>query len=482
MTHYATKDKEQLKVSSPLTIEDRVTQKEIFEYLKSSGYDKFVTTRDLHHWWRFSGSAVWLPNDDCYLMVTRFVYAKGRREKPVLSLLRMQLFDSEWKELLGKRLRYVDVSFSDVTLAMEKYIDSNHDESMLDSISLKFPTFFDVKFGDYDGGSCMGAEDPRVTYRENKVMEGEPMVIFNMLNKDKDRLMNIGFPLRKPDIAEGVRVSELRYLKKDGLGDKLLEKNWSPFFEPEDTEFKEDSLGTAHMLYDFQTLTILKCVLDSGICQECLQKQPDKLPEPDRNIRSSVYLRGGTNLVPVPDILMLRILEDQNRMFDGITFACQVRMWFGIAKTHAKGCGCGTATYRPSIFVVSKVNEEYRLDLIGRSTELGMEVLSWEGDTTDCLGGANVLGVNSIPFWDIQKDGLDFKDYMAITVSESDRNVKMLLLKNVANYLVGLYRQNSLEKLRTDPMVRLAKATDCTLRSAHRHCVLYSQTHKASND
>ncbi|VEU20475.1 DEKNAAC101388 [Brettanomyces naardenensis] len=394
----------------------------------------------------------------------------------------MQLFDSDWNEIFGKRVRYVDVTSGDVALAMERYIDSKHDETMLDSISLKFPTFFDVKFDSYDGENYMGTEDPRVMYRENKVMEGEPMIIFNMLNKDKDRLMNIGFPLRKPDPVNGVRVTELRYLERKEDGERLLEKNWTPFFEEEDAGFKEDSLGTAHVLYDFQTLTILKCDLDSGHCNECPQRRPDELPEPDNDMRDVVYLRGGTNLVPVPDILMQRIIEDQNRMYEGLTFDSQIRMWFGIAKTHAKSCGCGVTTYRPSIFVMSKLDDEYRLDLMGRSTELGMDILSWEGDSTDCQVGSNVLGVNSIPFWDIQKDGPDFKDYMAITLSESDKNVKMLLLKNVANYLVGLYRQNQLDKLRTNPIVRLDKATDCTLRSAHRYCVLYSQTHQASDD
>ncbi|QPG77261.1 hypothetical protein FOA43_004669 [Brettanomyces nanus] len=463
--------------TAPQDFDDPRAKEDLDEYLKSSGYIEFGNTTEMKRWHRFSNSAVWLPRDNCYLMVTRYIYELHGRSRPQFSLCRMQLYDSAWKELFDKRIRYIDVKKEEVTQIVDKYFGSGEqDESLLDKISLKFPTFLDVDMKQVENGAykLAGPEDPRIGLRSNKVVGDEPLVIFNMLNDDNKRAMFAAFPLRKPDKDDGkAQMTELKYIDPNGK-QKGLEKNWTPFFEVDDSVFDHDSFGKMHFVYDFNDMTILSCDLNSGKCEkvsEGLGYDEKKLKDIKPEIRKKIYLRGGTNLIPFPKEFMDNVFSKE--------VSSDIQLWFGFAKTHAESCGCGSTTYRPNLCVMSKIKEVYKYELLGSSTEFGMDVLSWNTDSPKCeVQGPNVLAANSIAFWDVKKAKSGFEDYMAVTISEGDRVTRRIILKNLANYIASLYKnEKDVVQDTSLPLARARLATDCTLSSSFEHCKLYGHAH-----
>ena len=477
---------ELLEVTKPRVLDDPTGFSDLWNYLEESGYSKLVKPQDARHWYRFSGSAVWMPGDNCYFMVTRYIYAPEERDVPVLSLCRLQAFDSEWNEILGKRIRYVDVTSNKILAALKMYLRHDKDDSMLDAISLRLPMFMDVPIQQVPGWKpvFLGSEDPRIIYRENNLMEDEPIITFNELTESKDRLMHAAFPLRKP-VDGNLKLVALR----SSLSDKmpLVEKNWSPFFERGDGDFQSGSLGFAHFVYDLGDMTIIRCDFDSGECKQTSRKDKDKkvadesskklFKKETENDLGKVFIRGGTNLVPIPKVLQKRIVRPKKTK--GMSKNAEPEMWFGISKTHDEECSCGKSNYRPDMFILYKNNGLYRLEMVTESSEIGMAITSWKADgSTACDGFPNVLSPNSISFWDVHDGNFGLEDYMALTISFADQDSQVVFLRGVASYIDGLYRENAIQTDDSLSAERASAVIRCALEGSYSRCEAYAKAHR----
>lgn len=470
---------ERVEVTKPRVLEDPSGFHDLWNYLEQSGYSKLVKPQDAEHWYRFSGSAVWMPGDNCYLMVTRYIYAPTERDVPVLSLCRLQAFDSKWAEIPGKRIRYVDVTSNKILAALRKYLRHDKDDSMLDAISLKMPAFMDVPIQQVPGRKAvfLGPEDPRIVYRENSLMEDEPIITFNELTESKDRLIHAAFPLRKP-VDGKLRVVALRSSLSDRM--PLVEKNWSPFFERGDGDFQSGSLGFAHFIYDLGDITIVRCDFDTGKCKQTSREDEDKKDSEDGKTKNSlgkVFIRGGTNIVAVPEVLQRRILRPKRTK--GMSKNAEPEMWFGISKTHDEECSCGKSNYRPNMFILYKNNGLYRMEMVTESSNLGIDITAWSADgSTACDGLPNVLSPNSIAFWSVHEGAFGLDDYLALTISLADHDTQLVFLKGVASYIDGLYRENAIQADDSLSAERAAAVIRCALQGSYSRCEAYAKTHK----
>ncbi len=480
---------EKIVRSDPLAIGYGFRFQYLKDYLKKSGYAQKIAQVDLKHmkksdWYMFSGSATWLPDVQCYIMASRLMYAPKLRGSPVVSLIWMQLFDKEWKELIGRRIRYLGVTdeevdnvLRDVSLIGGKGKAVEH---RLDKISIKFPTVLDIPFIVKNDGSPLGPEDPRIISKGTGTNDTEPIILFNMLASSKRRSMFAAFPLQKPapSYDSGANILQFRHGGSSSLTIKAVEKNWMPFFE------NPSNPTEISFLYSIDPLVMFRCSLRNGKCEKVqddvigtgsydgLHKHPD-----------TIVLRGGTNLMPVPQDKIRKIINDDSKPLP--------HLWVGFLKTHAWNCGCGTSIYRPIMYILSKVGGVYRVDLMTESLDFDMDVLAFNGKDTKCgKDGPNVLTPNSIPFWDIKekahgllggKNSDIYNDFMGLTISEADRNVKLIFLRNVMNYIAGLYQNKHAQDSLTSPHTQYRKETRdverCVLRESINYCKRYARSH-----
>ncbi|GME75049.1 unnamed protein product [Ambrosiozyma monospora] len=411
-------------------------------------------------------------------MVSRITYAPLQKSNPIASFLRLQLFDPNWIEVKGKRIRFLDVTEKDVDPVLRKY-DETKDETVLNSISLKFPCVLNIPFNiDTKSKDLLGPEDPRVVYKDGEVSK-EPIVFFNMLEKGKRGMKGI-FPLRKPNKKTGApNMINFQVGGKSISGD--VEKNWTPFFDTLKVGDTKRSKGFIHFVYTFDPLTILKCNLDNGRCDK-IQTNFESSALSQAN---KAHIRGGSDLRPIPRQI-IQLLNDGDHQK-------RLQMWVGFAKTHVKNCGCGDVTYRPNLVLLIKEDGVFRLELMTESLDFGIDVKAWNGKSTRCdRSGPNVLTPNGISFWDItpvtdhqQKGKIPlFKDYMALTFSQSDSTVEVVFLKNVLNYLFGIYEDGKymLGDYDSDEgvLARTKKVTECALDASFKYCGLYGSAHSGN--
>lgn len=493
---------EPIEVSEPKRINDPTGFNDLWNYLDTHGYDKLLASHNETGWFKFSGSSVWLPGDKCYLYVSRYLYAPKQRDYPIASLSRMQAFDENWKEIIGKRIRYVDVERDEVKRVLQKHLEVDNDVA-LDNISLKLPKFLNIPIKVIEGRRRLffGPEDSKISYRKSNLMEDEPIITFNMLTQNDGRLMHAGFPLRKPK-DDGIAIyKELRY-SGSFTGEEIVEKNWSPFYDDTDAEHKMNSLGSAHFLYSMSDMLVLECDFDIGRCEkhileaqekendakdekegtkekeEAKEKEETKEEEDTTNSTTSskhlsprgkkIFLRGGTNIIRIPDLLKKHIIGD----------AKDLDMWFGLSKIHDSECSCGRSSYRPNFFILLRKNGIYTIDMLSTVSEFGITVIPWSGGNVDrCDGHPNILSPNSISFWDVQKTETKYTDFMAVTLSIADTEDVRVFIKGIADYITGIYG----EKLDIDGTSYFNKYSNiieqCSLIASNQHCEEYTKLH-----
>ncbi|KAH3670532.1 hypothetical protein OGAPHI_001047 [Ogataea philodendri] len=478
---YKPDENRQIKYSEPVLLKDDLAS--IRTALLSTEYKNLITMGDSlqtkveEKWHQFSGASVWLPDEECHLMASRVSYAPQAKNSPVASFIRLQLFDAQWNEILGRRIRYNDITKQEIDGVLRDYNEAQ-DDSLLDRISLKFPTVLDVPFDPkVNSKEMLGPEDPRILFKDGEFVQ-EPVIFFNML-VDSKRTMNAVFPLRKPNPK--TKKLDVVQFKASGINTSAklsTEKNWTPFFDTVRVGDSPKTSGYVQFLYTIDPLVVFRCNLDNGKCE----KLQDNINYSTFSRQGKGYVRGGTELVPVPRIITQKLSKG------GID--SRLQMWVGFAKTHLNSCGCGDTIYRPSLMLLIKEDGVFRVELMTDSIDFGMDVLSWSEHGSAC-GGPNVLTPNGISFWNIklaeevpeESEGSNTNslssDYMALTVSEADSNVKLIFLRNVANYIFGIYDSgkymlgdNEMVEVVSD---RTRKVSECMLGASLDYCVRYGQ-------
>ncbi|PIA90591.1 Beta-mannosyltransferase 1 [Cercospora beticola] len=336
-------------------------------------------------WLRMAQSSVWLEKYQVYLTVTRVLfYNKGVRHWPAISFVRGQIHDRHWKELKGYVIRWQD----------ERIV---------------FPRIFDIPIPYFIGGGFYGPEDPRIIIEDHP--DAEPVIVFNMLGDlDKSRRsMWVYRPFSN-------KATELAMRGKEPGG---VEKNWMPFFYKSQNKEESKIPGPnryLHFVYLFAPLTIVKCRLQYGWCDEVYHQQ---IPDEHRiEHKNTIYndtggsLRGGTN-------------------FQAVTLADGKQSFVGFPRTHVDGT-CHDGVYRPELAVLSATaDNQFHLDYLSGPLDFGTAVIH---NSSDICAEGRILIANSIAKWD--KTAAD--DTMTLSVSVDDFTTEVVRIRGVHSLLQSL--------------------------------------------
>ncbi|CCH59312.1 hypothetical protein TBLA_0B04770 [Henningerozyma blattae CBS 6284] len=468
-----------------LTKDDFITN--IIKNHEDSEKDMKVEDIIRKKWFKFGTSSVWLEKEQCYLAISRILYSsEGIKTKPVVSVLRAQTFDKNWKEIIGKRIPRVDVDLpQNLEVELEKvdrefgisfscehlkgnptaydkclvkqangYLkDSQRRDKLLDRYFVTYPTIFRFPFK--SDGNFLGAEDPHIVLREKNGVE-EPIVVFNMDN-GHGRRMHAYLPHRSFD-----QMIEFKFNDEEM---KSTEKGWAPFYKREYNEESISSLsrGSIHFIYNFQPLEILKCSLNDGLCEKIFQTQ-------SLGLESGSLLKdvtGGTQFRSLPSSLPL--IENKN-------------IWVGFSKYKATDCKCGHSFYRPMLQVLLESNGVFYMDLFSPSMDFDSDILSWDEKNFNC-GGINQMAPNSIASWEILKQDVatqKYYDYMTFTYSESDTLSKAMVIKGLLNYILKTYTEKGIDEeysINSHTDYIMGSALKCVEAQAHDRCTEYLQLH-----
>ena len=346
-------------------------------------------------WARLSGSAVWLPDQGVFLVVTRVIFLgeKENLSQPKASFLRGQLFDENWAHLENCS------------------IDWNGEV-------VTFPTIFEVPTM-YEGGEeecCYGPEDPRIIL-EDGVLGAEPVIVFNMVHQRSDwkRAMYVFRPF-----SNQTAILNIRDTTRENV-----EKNWTPFFlsASHDLEVTPPSAlpdEYLHFVYNFKPLKILKCHLLSGDCDAVFEQQlPPDFATPHHEDGGTLH--GGTNLVALP-------IPRSAGVHAG------VRAYVGLPRTRVtEKCGRrGDAIFlRPEFVVLVAFRGQFHLAYASEALEFGDAFVELTPDVDPCERG-RILIANSISSWDTEQD------VMTITGSVDDVTVQVARLYGLLSFVRGL--------------------------------------------
>ena len=410
-------------------------------------------------WFRFAGSSIWLPQFKCHYMVSRYLYSpNGVANHAFASFLYIQLFDSDWKELPPNTT--LDIPFEQTpTDSIFKFykLKQRYADFRNSTYPQILPIPFDYKLPTETKKYYYGPEDPRILLRTNPLGFDEPLIVFNMKGlKLTKRVMYSYLPFS----------NTLKLLKKRQEPFANIEKNWTPFKSVAQPSRVQT---TIHFIYSMIPLEVLACDIDSGLC--------DILQKPAKHDYNYVGgLRGGTQLVSlplnetIPSEIRTKLPIPKNR-----------QVYIGWARTHLNNCGCGDSMYRPNFITLvedyDEVNDKYYykigdisgyFDFAAKIEPWSKQVLDEEGnlyEKAEQCEGRNVLIPNSIAYWDvesIQLAGIEyhkqnfqemfsngkvpdfstneivFNDYMGVTLSSADRDVSIVHVKGLLNYILQL--------------------------------------------
>ncbi|KAL3240583.1 uncharacterized protein RNJ42_03801 [Nakaseomyces bracarensis] len=461
------------------------------EVVESVAKDAGLTASDSvnKQWFRFGSSTQWLPDYQCYLVFSRVLVSRETvKNRPTVSIITAQTFDKNWKEIIGKRIPYLDVPLPDdldeqlESIEKEYQFDEHcigaQNETMLNKcvkdventkklIEDKkneliekyyrvYPTIIDAPFQVSRHNNFQGPEDPKLSIRRNKDGKNEPIVFFNMDKKLYGRVMHVVMPHRKY-----VPVFPI-YAVDRQLGGQ--QKNWSPLYHEEDGA-TDNSRGYVHLVQSTSPLTIMKCSLDSGVCKFVFDT---KNVIGSTNFASSL-IRGGSGFVRLPSV----VPELNNR-----------NIWVGLSKSHLNDCGISRSYYRASLNVMEEIDGKYYISLFTDGLDFNRTVLSWMPDRPGVATGVNIRSPNSIISWDVvgqDKDTKEYEDYMQISLSEADEMSYVFVLKGVMNYLVKSFKEKNVEDVldweASDSGLRAELAGACFINKITEECTEYSKLH-----
>lgn len=436
-------------------------------------------------WFQFGGSAVWLEKEECFVMFSRVMYSTAHvRNIPHISLVRAQAFDRSWNEIKGKRIRYVDTKIpGDIDLSLNKIgkelaisdcellkadslayhmcivknaehklnADKRRDQ-LLSKYYMTYPTILGIPFNPYN--DWRGPEDPHIILRKTKDYE-EPVVVFNMFDTDQDRrIMMAHLPHRK--------IEPLVKFRIHGRQQQSIEKNWTPFFHRNIYD-SSVSRGFIHFIYTFSPLEILKCSLNDGYCEIVFEAETLRTTEANR----FGGIRGGSQFIPLPDLL------------PGIKGQ---QIWVGFPKQHISDCGCSSNYYRPMFTVLVESDGVYYQELVVPAIGFDMDVLAWDLKGSNCRD-INILSPNSIAYWEVVNQdpkSKHFEDYLALTMSEADFNTKVITLKGMLDFILGIYRKKSIMdkfEISEEADSVMGQTLHCLVQSAFNSCKEYGKAH-----
>ena len=313
-----------------------------------------MSTDDLARkmWHRMSGSSVWLPTHQVYLLVARATF--GDPYSPIISFLRGQVFNEDWEPLDNFDLTWGNKTFN-------------------------FPLMFDVPIPFNQDGIWLGTEDPRIILEDN-VLDAEPIVIFNMVAPITDwkRAMYLYRPF-----TGNLTLLTINDFNRERPG---MEKNWAPFFVPQYST-KNSKLRVSneyiHFVYKNKPLVVLRCHLNCGDCTWAFEQSvPLELFHKHREDGGD--LRGGTNFVPVPLSLSFAIRD-------------RVDVWLSFPRTHVD-TNCG-ALYRPELVIMTRVDNQFYLSFASESLSFGSAIVEDDPDVDPCSKGRIMIPM-SISRWD----------------------------------------------------------------------------------
>lgn len=406
-------------------------------------------------WFKHGSSAVWLEEYQCYVVYSHIIYSpQGARDNCHISMIRGQAFDKNWVELKYFRIPYNDICLphdideqvenlkkefgyedcnelknsrfeydrcvvkqTDIVIPLQKKVDS-----ILGKYYVTYPTVFDLEVE--TEGKYNGQENIRVILKENSDGTHEPVVAYHGKDPldDKSRRMFVFFPHKK-DTSVLKLISDEIKLRKD-------ETTWTPFFhKPSNVIWNKYSRGYIYFIYKFAPISIVKCNLDDGICE----KEYDSDAELEK-LKSVTFneKRSGTQYVQLPSNLPSVV----NR-----------QIWVGFPEIAITDCACGRTVQRPMLDVLVESDGVYTHELIVPIMSFEKNVLNWDMEGTYCIEGKDNLMIgNSISHWDIlgQKTvngQLLYEDYMVLTYSESDIISKVITVKGLLNYVLGVFGQ-----------------------------------------
>ncbi|CCH59311.1 hypothetical protein TBLA_0B04760 [Henningerozyma blattae CBS 6284] len=438
-------------------------------------------------WFKFGSSSVWMESEQCFITVTRVLYSKnGKREEPEVSFIRAQAFDRDWNEIKNKRIPLLDLRLpDDITADLKKinqeygltdsceniiddpvtydkclvehtknYLkDSKRRDQLLERYFVTYPTIYSVPHK--LGGLFKGPEDPKIILKRTSRYE-EPIVIFNMHDDDENKR-------RMFSLSPHRSFEKIVKFNIQGRKQQTLEKNWTPFFTKDDLVFSTLSRGFIHFIYSFSPFEVVKCSLNDGYCELVFEKKTLELTDQNKFDGQ----RGGTQFIPLPSIIP-KVTGKQ--------------IWVGIPKLHIKKCGCSERFYRPMLSLLVESNGIYHQELIVPSLDFNLDILNWGNDGTDC-DKFNVMSPNSIAFWDVigqDPKTKQFDDYMILTFSEADSNSKIITIKGLLNYILGMYSVKDIDEdfipSRNSDQI-LGKTLNCLVNYAKDKCKSYGNLH-----
>ncbi|KIW12575.1 hypothetical protein PV08_09852 [Exophiala spinifera] len=359
-------------------------------------------------WTRMSGSSVWLPDQKVYLSVTRIIFCPSQTwSVPRMSFLRGQLFNEDWEHLENYNITWGDKQ-------------------------INFPRVFDIPAQWEVGGTLYGPEDPRVILEEG-VEGAEPVVTFNMIGRQSDwkRAIYVFRPFSNHTTILTIRDKERAE----------TEKNWAPFFVPEE-EVVPASLASKlhlpltttvrkpseyiHFVYSFKPLHILKCHLRCGDC-EIVYAQT--LPETfsNKHKEDGGSLRGGTNFVPVP-------------IPESMGLDRKLRVYAAFPRTNIEG-HCGGSFYRPEFVILVNIGSHFHLAFASESLDFGTSLVELGPQDDRCHKG-RILIPMSIAQWDTTHR----QDIMTVTFSIDDATVQVARVQGLLKYILHLPQFKTLFK------------------------------------
>lgn len=451
--------KTDIEFTDPIRIEDDFF--EIRDLLLSSKYQNIISVldesnpeqsivSDIKNWYKKSGSSVWLPNEQMHLVATTVMYAPFDVFNPLVSFIRLQLFDPDWNEVKGRRIKYSDLSDKDIHSSLKAYTKSKKDED-LDLISIKFPSILNIPVATKNIKRGMGPENPRMLYKNGNVFS-EPVIIFNMAESNSQRSMYAVFPLRKPHKENEHSVLRFKNIGKNALIHLKEEKNWVPFFDTIRVGDSQRSRGNIHFLYTMDPLVVFRCSLDSGSCS----KLQDNIHSSIYSQHSQAYLRGGSSYHPVPR----EVIDTLAPANDG-----KLQMWVGFQKLAIKQSTCSDKFNRPALTLLVKEDGIFRVDLITAPFDFGLKV----GEVCD-VNSPSIINANGISFWNVDNNNGVYEDHMGLIIDTQTDKVEILFLKNVMNYILGIYSKGNVQAKEFDAeeavSIRTRKVSECALGNA----------------
>ncbi|GMM45142.1 hypothetical protein DAPK24_017170 [Pichia kluyveri] len=378
---------------------------EMRKWLLNSKFAEIVKTVDPHsadgtslsdisHWFKSFSSSVWLPEEQLHMVASTIVYAPNDENVPLVSFLRLQLFNNEWKEIKGRRIRYSGLTDKDIDSALREYAKSN-EERHLERISLRFPSILNIPIlGDVKPkqGKTIGPTKPYLIYKDGEY-RSEPVIVFDMDNNGVSKKY-IVLPLNKP-VGSDLEHPPLRF-----KGLTTLENDaWVPFFDSVRIGDSKTSQGDIHFI-NYNLLSVFKCSLDSGRCSKIQQQNPTKK---DQSLNS---IKGGSSLFPLPRQIVQSLTDGEKNH--------RLQIWAGMPTIETSN------GLQSILMVLIKDDGVFRIELLSSPLEINDFV-------------------SDISYWDIASSGggNNFNDHMLVTKITEDGRVNIVTLQNIVNYILG---------------------------------------------